>query len=307
MLPPLFNPSNDLALAANVGNYTPPRNIRRMEADLRSIARFWDEGPWGWSLNTRQRYLKMGVSPHELPDKAWLEHHRNLSSRATACDYIRRLLHADDWHGRLVGQEMTMHTTSPDHASSPVILKSPWSSSGKGILVAQDGTITPDMEARILRILRTQGSILSDRFYGDKAVDFAMEFFVHPEGEVQFLGYSVFQTDDSGQYGGQLVAGQAEQLQRIGADEGLLRSLVAYHQAHLPLLGYTGPLGIDMMRLADRRLHPVVEINLRRNMGILALTLYERGLTAPQALTPPSSGGFQMVIDRGMLRILRSG
>ena len=61
-LPPLFNPSNDMALAANVRQYFPPRHIQQMEDDLAGLARLWDAGPWGWSPATRQRYLRMGMA-----------------------------------------------------------------------------------------------------------------------------------------------------------------------------------------------------------------------------------------------------
>ena len=36
---------------------------------------------------------------------------------------------------------------------------------------------------------------------------------------------------------------------------------------------YAGPFGIDMMIVAGERLHPCVEINLRRTMGHVALAL----------------------------------
>ena len=135
-----------------------------------------------------------------------------------------------------------------------------------------------------------------------------MEFHLGPGGQMQFLGYSVFRTATHGAYGGNLVANQRELLGATGADPLLLADLVHYHLSHLPsLLGdYQGPLGIDMMRLSDGHVHPVVEINLRRTMGHLALTLYERGITGNESLTPPPAddAGFQAVVSGGLLQIL---
>ncbi len=304
MLPPLFNPSNDLALAADVANYIPPRHVQRMEEDLQSITRFWDSGPWGWSTNARWRYLKMGVSPELLPTDEWLQHHRTLSGRATACAYIQELLQ-HDWGNHLVGHHMHIIHELQDPTAPFLIYKAPWSSSGKGIMPAGAGGLIPDDLGRVQRTLRMHGECLVDKFYTNKAVDFAMEFFISPQGEAQFLGYSVFHTASRGRYGGQVVAGQEEIIKMTGTDRGLLQTLVDYHLQHLPLLGYTGPLGIDMMRLDDGRIHPVVEINLRRNMGILAITLYERGIVSDQPLTPAAPNGFQMAIKDGLLQILR--
>ena len=309
-LPPLFNPSNDLALAANTSNYIPPRLVQAMEQDLQPVTRFWDHGPWGWSLNTRRRYLDMGIAPEQLPSDSWLERHRQLSSRATDAAYIQALLR-EDWGSHLVGQHMqTINLAgfesmqSRRETSAGLIYKAPWSSSGKGNLPAANGLL-PDDERRVRNILCHDGHILADRFY-DRVVDFAMEFDIRPEGESRFLGYSLFQTAERGRYGGQRVAPQDELLREIGADSGLLDDLVSYHLSHLPLLGYSGPMGIDMMRLRDGRLHPVVELNLRRNMGILAIEVERRhpGIRNME-LTPRGNHGFQMIVQDGWLRITR--
>lgn len=309
-LPPLFNPSNDLALAANTANYIPPRLVQAMEQDLQPVTRFWDHGPWGWSLNTRRRYLDMGIAPEQLPSDSWLERHRQLSSRTTDAAYIQALLR-EDWGSHLVGHHMQTvdlagfeSMQSRRETSVGLIYKAPWSSSGKGNLPAANGLL-PDDARRVRNILGHDGFILVDRFYPDKVVDFSMEFDIQPDGESRFLGYSMFLTAERGRYGGQKVASQEQLLQWIGADRGLLGELVSYHLLHLPRLGYTGPMGIDMMRLSDGHLHPVVELNLRRNMGILAIEVERRhpGIRNLE-LTPRGNHGFQMVIEEGLLKII---
>ena len=309
-LPPLFNPSNDLALAANTANYIPPRLVQAMEQDLQPVTRYWQHGPWGWSLNARRRYQQMGFTPDQLPSDEWLENHRRLSGRATDAAYIQTLLR-EDWGGRLAGHHMRIVNLTEfemlqeqQDSCKGLIFKAPWSSSGKGNLPAINGLL-PDDERRVLNILRHAGHVLVDRFY-DKVVGFALEFDIRPGGESRFLGYSLFQTAERGRYGGQRVASQDEIIQEIGADRGLLRDLVSYHLTHLPALGYTGPMGIDMMRLADGRLHPVVELNLRRNMGILAIEVNHRHPGARNiALTPRGPHGFQLIVQDGWMRIVR--
>jgi hypothetical protein len=43
---------------------------------------------------------------------------------------------------------------------------------------------------------------------------------------------------------------------------------------------YQGIVGIDMMVVRGGLIHPCVEINLRMNMGVVAMKLYEEGLTS---------------------------
>jgi hypothetical protein len=69
-------------------------------------------------------------------------------------------------------------------------------------------------------------------------------------------------------------------------------------------MAYHGPVGIDMLKTADGRIHPCIEINLRMNMGILALLLHERyGSDATVALTPEREHGFRALVDEGKLMI----
>ena len=311
-IPSLFNCSNDMALAAHVRQYLPPKRIQQMEADLADLARVWDgtklAGPWGWSLATKQRYRQMGVAEESLPSDEWLEEVRRLSSREFACEYVKELLE-EMKDERLLGEEMAfckdVSTVNCrlSTVNSPLIFKSPWSSSGRGVFVGRWNDART--QARVQGFLSSQGGFVADGIYEDKVLDFAMEFFVHEDHTVEFLGYSVFQTGESGAYGYNYVESQAELQQRIDVDEALLRQLVEYHQEHLSKTAYHGPVGIDMLKTADGSIHPCLEINLRMNMGILALLLYEQyGQKATVVLTPERERGFQAKVDDGRLMIM---
>lgn len=350
-----------MALAANVRQYLPPKRIQQMEADLADLAHVWEDtrfaGPWGWSLATKQRYKQMGVAEECLPSDEWLALLRQLSSREFACRYIKGLL--DEMKDpRLIGEEMqwidknnlswgtldaseSTSGTSIDRcrghrltdvgdidlevveASQRRIFKSPWSSSGRGVFVA---TLFDDKtQARLQGFLSSQGGFVMDRFYEDKVLDFAMEFFVNDDRTVDFLGYSVFYAAEHGAYGYNYVESQDELLRRIvggndgisGVDKNLLERLIDYHKAHLSSLTsqlgtknaqhmgwYYGPMGIDMLKTADGHIHPCLEMNFRMNMGILALLLHEKhGSGCTQQLTPHRPNGFEALVERGKLMI----
>lgn len=310
-IPSLFNCSNDMALAAHVRQYVPPKRIQQMEADLADLARVWEgtrfAGPWGWSLATKQRYRQMGVAGELLPSDEWLEEVRRLSSREFACEYVKELLE-EMKDERLLGEEMAfckdVSTVNCrlSTVNSPLIFKSPWSSSGRGVFVGRWNDART--QARVQGFLSSQGGFVADGFYEDKVLDFAMEFVVHKDHTVEFLGYSVFQTGESGAYGYNYVESQEELLRRIDVDAALLHRLIAYHKEHLAKTAYHGPVGIDMLKTADGSIHPCIEINFRMNMGILALLLFEQyGSNATVALTPEREHGFQAQVDEGRLMI----
>lgn len=328
-LPPIFNCSNDMALAANVRQYFPPKRIQQMEDDLKDLANYWEEGPWGWSLATKQRYKQMGVPENELPTDEWLATLRNLSSREFACSYIKEML-TELNDPRLLGHDMHFCKTLPpvtlpyrEGWGGSLIFKSPWSSSGRGVFVAE--TLDEPTLKRLQGYLNTQGGFAMDRFYANKVLDFAMEFIIKNNGEVDFLGYSVFHADPNGAYGYNYVESQEDLKKRIDLDDNLLKTLINYHKRHLSLhippvtlpirgeglgIGASAlgalPVGIDMIKCADGTIHPCIEINLRMNMGILALKLWDR-FKCPNLsldLSKRSEKGFQAKIDEGKLIII---
>lgn len=308
-LPCIFNPSNDMALAANVREYVPPKRIQQMESDLANLARLWGgtrfAGPWGWSLATKRRYERIGIPSEDLPSDEWIAEVRKLSSREFACGYIKGLL-GEIGDERLLGKEMIYSSSVlPDTCrlfSPPLIFKSPWSSSGRGVFVSQ--SFDEQTRTRLQGFLNTQGGFLVDRFYDSKTIDFAMEFFVNPDHTVDFLGYSVFHAATNGVYGFNLVESQASLLRRIDVDDALLQRLIDYHKAHLSQIAYHGAVGVDMLKCADGRIHPCVEINLRMNMGILSLLLHHRyGSECSIPLTPHRHHGFNAVLEDGKLMI----
>lgn len=293
-----------MALAANVPQYFPPKRIQQMEDDLCSLANYWEEGPWGWSLCTKQRYKKMGIKEDDLPSDEWIEEVRRLSSREFACNYISHML-AELQDERLVGANMSFWKSVQPHHSSctfPHIFKSPWSSSGRGVFTSHH--LSADMmEKKLQGFINSQGGYLADKFY-EKELDFAMEFFVHQDHMVEFLGFSVFHAEETGAYGYNIVEDQHALKSYISKDCDLLDTLIEYHKTHLALTSYHGPVGIDMLVCKDDKIHPCIEINLRMNMGILAILLYNKyGANANIQLTPKREHGFEAKVENGKLMI----
>lgn len=236
--------------------------------------------PWGWNPTLRNYLLRHGVSAALMPSLDTLDHIRQLSHRATAMHLLAHLrsLEATVGEARLC--------TDADQVADAigqwgrVVLKAPWSSSGRGLRFV-DRLGEPHLMGWLRNTLALQGGVMAEP-YINKVKDFGMEFESDGRGNVRFVGLSLFSTVN-GAYTGNILATEAAKQQMLAryVPADLLASVRAAIEAWLgPRLcdKYAGPLGVDMM-IATRDdaggflLHPCVELNLRRTMGHAALAL----------------------------------
>lgn len=307
----LFNPENDLALASNEPNYTPPAAALRLRRAGALLPMWWaDEGdailvednslaaealclrsefglhgcivtkapdgftpsPWGWSVYTRRLFYRAGMSESMLPDESYISTVRQLSHRRTTID-VHRLIGTP-------AHLIPVEARTPDDAINAIerfgraVIKLPWSSSGRGILYSADiprGTLIEYIRG----IIHRQGSAMIEPFY-DRVRDFAALFYSDcTTGAVSFRGMSLFATDRRGFYSGNLIMTQPDMAHVIGTN--LSPAIASLSQALDKVIAphYHGWLGVDMLsyRSLDGTVQvaPCIEINLRRTMGVAAL------------------------------------
>ena len=103
-----------------------------------------------------------------------------------------------------------------------------------------------------------------------------MEFVADENGRIHYLGLSLFHTVN-GAYEGNILATESTKIDMISryVPVGLLDGVKQKIVECLRLPGYVGPFGVDMMIVKNAQLflHPCVEINLRRTMGHVALSI----------------------------------
>ena len=321
----LFNPDNDLALGNNNENYQSPASARQMANDLATLPAWWagekeavlvpsigeaqreefesagllsgiewcsirqvpEFGrvqPWGWNLALRKQLHLWGVRDELLLSVEMILQIRILSSRLSAVRLLPRLLLSDSFCGSSVYCATEQEVESALSACSQTLLKAPYSSSGKGLRCGR-GTYEPLLANWCRRILKGQGGIVVEPLY-NKVMDFAMEFYAE-NGNVCFVGYSLFQTDSNGAYQGNMLATDDEieciLCEKIARDDlhKLKSVLMKLLSDWLHETGYQGYLGVDMMiclfpDFPFYRIHPCVEINLRMNMGVVARLFHDR-------------------------------
>ncbi len=313
----LFNPENDIALAHGSANFTAPAaalSLRRA-GELLPLwiaeagdavmcsgvnARWLDDvqqkfgievepwdytfgyrpTPWGWSRAVRHEFAMNGFAADSMPDDAWLEAHRRLSHRRTSILVAEQLAKPLDFQLWPAAVEVDCVAALEQilAAGGDYVVKSPWSSSGRGIAFSRNGR-RENFLRQAEGTIRRQGSLLVER-EARRLCDFAMLFDYAP-GACRYLGLSLFAADERGAYTGNVVARQSElsaRLQQYINAESLDTVAEALSAALQEVLGedYAGPVGVDMLIAATPNgpiLDPVVEVNLRWTMGFVALRL----------------------------------
>lgn len=239
--------------------------------------------PWGWTPALLHRLRLEGVDEEFLPSAEEMQRIRYLSSRERCLEILPAFA---GWEGICGEMKACKQLTEVDtfiRERGQVILKAPWSGSGRGLWKVSAASWNAQLAGWTSRILKVQGRLMAEPIY-DKVADFAMEFFSDENGEVRFVGYSYFETDVHGNYkANRLLSNTAieERLSRYVSLERLSCIGACLEASLKKLLGqaYQGYLGVDMMvcRVEDGyRIHPCVEINLRMNMGVLSRILYDR-------------------------------
>ncbi len=313
-LPALFYPAHDLALANGVRHFTPPTAALQLQKDLEALSSWWQPDPpsalplpWGWNYEIRQSFLHAGAEETQLPSLQELAELRTISSRQTTIRLLQQIKQeaVPDLSATFDAIRFPEFLTSEKELvaaiagnTRPFLLKSPWSSSGRGLCWSR---ITPPelLLKRGKAILREMGGVILEQEY-PKVQDFAMLFYIGRQ-EVQFVGYSLFDTDPKGTYQNGRIMSNEQIVRYLGqwVSANTLKSLGdLYRTRILPALfapflrrPYSlGYVGVDLMIFRDPNqqpcIHPCIELNARCTMGVVARRIFDR------KVHPESSGRF---------------
>ncbi len=312
----LFNPEHDYALADNQPQFVALRSAAQFAYDCAPFMRYLTEDeavvldayrpfgkefqknfaplegaeritkvtPWGWDAAAVYQLRRIGIPDTLLPTDVQLSELRELAHRRTA---IAAMEFLHDKHPHPEGLPMPpLFLTELQQVEDfvkrtpDVIFKSPYSGNGRGHLYAH-GTTNPTLLRQCGGVLKRQGGLIAERMY-TVVQDFAMEFECR-NGEVIFRGYSLFKTEHYG-YGGNLLMPDSEILRALSLyvnieELAIVQSLVSDFLRQEVAPHYKGDAGVDMFVYQEDgayKLHPFVEVNLRKTMGLAAHDIYAR-------------------------------
>jgi hypothetical protein len=262
--------------------------------------------PWGWSpaAHFKLKNLKEKCFDkfRESPVFNWKDEHKLLFERSTSLDFLNGLLanNPPDWFVKkeMVGSKATsceeVELLLRHH--SPLVLKAPMSSSGRGIQIIRNTKLNTSNKQWISGVLKQQSYLIAEP-YLEKLIDLSFQFRVLPDSKIEYLGFSIFETNSNGQYRGTLIH---PDLGKIAPDENaseLMEMISATAEIISDALKksnyanwHRGFLGVDAMvfkHQKDLLMQPCIEINSRMNMGVLVLFLQDK-------IHPDATGKFEL-------------
>ena len=252
--------------------------------ELRSLKGPVEVSPWGWNYSFRNMLKRAGISEEYLPDDAELEARRQRSQRMMVGTLLLRFAKEPGFCGISIQLTTTtdcVHAFQDMKLKGGVVFKEPWSSSGKGLMWCRDAYHVSNRNW-CNRVIKTQGYVTVMPIY-NKVQDFAMEFYVHPDQSVEFVGYSLFETDKHGYYQGNGLLSDEEIENNLAVYVSMKRLENTKQRVgdFLASQGYQGWVGVDMMICKERGemcVLPCVEINYRQTMGMVARVLNDQFL-----------------------------
>lgn len=250
--------------------------------------------PWGWSpaMHHKLRELKDSCSDMFKNSQVfqWTEKHRLLYERKTALAVLKTIKQKTEDNVYISEDDQPIIAQNSHQIFSlleknqKIVVKSPISSSGRGLIFLSNTDISTYKVNWINGILKKFGYAMVEPFLDIKQ-NFAYQFEID-SNKIQYLGVSSFSTSKNGQYAGNdincrfsdltdseeniLLLKEQQTVQLI--IDGLLENGFAKH--------YTGMLGVDAVLYRNKnnelKIHPCLEINLRYNMGLLSLAIEKK-------------------------------
>ena len=272
-------------------------DFRKVFSPLADAGRITKVTPWGWDAAVAYQLRRIGVPDNLLPTEEKLDKLRELAHRKTTLAAMEFLRERHP-HPEVLPEPPALLTSTQEITDfvkrvPDAIFKSPYSGNGRGHLYAH-GECNPTLLRQCEGVLKRQGGILAEKQYA-VVQDFAIEFDC-AGGMVTFRGYSLFQTAHYGYAGNQLMPDDAILSflsQHIDIQDILqIQTLVQKFLGQTIAPYYEGEAGVDMFVYQEDgkfRLHPFVEVNLRKTMGLAAHDIFAR------QCHPEARGTFRIV------------
>lgn len=250
--------------------------------------------PWGWSPVAHKLLGPLKASCSEQfknsPVAVWKPEYREIYSKKFALDLLKHILPLLPAEKVIEPEQVAQVCTLQNEIEEliekwgPIMVKAPWSSSGRGLQPVTKTPVVPKVWEKILGIVKEQGFVIVEPLL-PKVMDMSLQFELSGNS-IHFTGISRFMTNSKGQYQGNYLNGWPETFNReeISFAETMAAQLApqlidVLEKSNLSTY-YEGNFGVDTLIYTDRkgrlRINPCLEINVRKNMGMLSLILEKK-------------------------------
>ena len=264
--------------------------------------------PWGWSP-AAVRLFKDAFPSCSEEFKAsnvarWQASHKILYSRLTSMQLLGEIVEnsAVDWLPEIFAVPVICISLEEIYfqinLSVQTVVKSPLSSSGRGLLLFPNPDLKKKNDEVLGGMLRQQGFVTVEPWL-DKVVDLSFQFYSR-NGEITYRGCTFFETDDKGRYLRTFLNDKSNATPEVNDFLKLHHAeVVDLLQKALKSSGYRslyeGWIGVDAIvfrtETGKLKLQPMVEINGRFTMGAVALKIRDH-------LVPNADGFLQIIYSK---------
>lgn len=248
--------------------------------------------PWGWSPAAHKLLLPLKPACCSeflnAPVAEWREVHRELYSRKSALTILQRIINENYSENKLSINDIPEVCASHEqiialqHKWGKVVVKAPWSSSGRGLQILRPNEYNQTNRQVINGYLKQQGFVIVEPWH-NKVLDLSFQFFSFGNGKIEYRGLTPFSTDHSGRYIGNYLQELPPELtpelkeflsENLDNVKTVLYQMLASSNYSADYYGWFGVDAI-IFRSSDGKLkfHPCLEINCRFTMGAIALSL----------------------------------
>ena len=256
---------------------------------------------WGISPRSLDTFKELKQAGMEIEIPEWKEEYVQLTNRQTSALCLERLqdtipitprLQIPVFCKELKELDDYMAKNTPPH-----VLKTPFSSSGRGLYWIDDNKLDARALSWVNSSLKKQGTVSVEPALS-RIFDFAAAFYSDGKGNVNYLGLSIFETQSKGRFVGCMLGTQEMLLQRLNEyispeDFQFLAEQICTILNEVVGHTYCGYLGVDMFiyktQDGDYAVHPFVELNLRYTIGLVAMQI------SRQFIHPKSQGMLQTI------------
>lgn len=324
VLPMFFAQKNDFVLVDEIPSeeflssfreidYELPRFVekRKINSLLLQQLRINKLEPWGWSPKAHKLLepLKTNCSEdfQKSPVFNWMTGNKDFYSKKFALQLLAQIL--SDYRDSDFISEINTGQVCKSLSEVEILLrqwdkimvKAPWGSSGRGLQPVTKTPVHPKVWEKISGIIAEQGYVVVEPFL-DKVLDLAFQFELK-KGNTDFLGVSYFLADKKGQYAGNYLNGLG--LLPPGVTEDFIKRtngkivprLKHFIENSDLVNNYEGNIGVDALIFLDKKgelkINPCLEINLRKNMGLLSFYL-------EKLLAHGRKGMFKLYYNKGI-------
>ena len=310
----------------NAGLVMPEWVVRGEEKELHQ-RKIGGVEPWMWSPDSRDllESYQANISPNT--QKPYLEaSEQTIHSRENDLEFAERCGQTDStWCETYIEVKQAIESyrsdksiTNNTSSTQAIMLKSPYSSAGRGLMQIRKASISKSQEGWIERILAEQGGVVVEPYF-EKVFDFSAQYHRHSSGKIELIGMTRVMNDSKGRYLGCYVHPKWAKGLDKELSEFLFRQqnvmqiyrheMVDHLENHLTSSSYVGAIGIDAMvhrvscedtesHLESKskskfKLRQVVELNMRITMGRVALELLRK--------SPPGKEGRYQILRKSAL------